>query len=170
MVANGATTIWECWGREFAGENSRTDTMSFLGGVVNFFYDDLAGIEAPEFYGSRHFEPGYKRITIKPNVLGDLTFAQASIKTVRGIISSSWKRTDDSLTLKVTIPVNSQAKISVPKIGLNNVNITESGKTIYKNGKLIKRVPGITTAANTKDYVTFETGSGSYRFVLNGQK
>ena len=86
------------------------------------------------------------------------------------MVSSAWRKTADSFTLKVTIPVNSEAKISVPKIGLKGIIITESGKPIYKNGKFLKGIPGITTAVETKDYVTFETGSGSYKFVLNGQK
>jgi hypothetical protein len=75
---------------------------------------------------------------------------------------------DNSITLKVTIPVNSNAEVSVPKIGLRNVTVTESGKTIYKNGRFIKGVSGIGAATETDDYVTLETGSGSYSFKLQG--
>ena len=42
-------------------------------------------------------EPGYGVIRIKSHVLGDLTHASASIKTIRGIVSSEWKKTADSL-------------------------------------------------------------------------
>ena len=88
----------------------------------------------------------------------------------RGIVSSSWKKTDDSITLEVSVPVNSQANVSVPKIGLANVVVTEGSKTVWENGGFVKGVSGISSGVETKDYVTFETGSGSYTFVLKGHK
>ncbi|HUT95027.1 MAG TPA: alpha-L-rhamnosidase C-terminal domain-containing protein [Thermoguttaceae bacterium] len=75
-----------------------------LTGVCRFFYDAIAGIQEPNFYGTREFEPGYGVIRIKPHVLGDLTHASASIKTIRGIVSSDWKKAGNSLVLNVTIP------------------------------------------------------------------
>ena len=86
------------------------------------------------------------------------------------MVSSSWNKTDDSLILEVTIPVNSVAKVSVPKIGLRNIEVTESDKTIWKNGKFIRGAFGITNGTETAEYVTFDVGSGSYRFRLKGQK
>jgi len=169
MVAQGATTIWENWGQSQNRDYGAESMVMWLT-IDEFFYNDLAGIKGPEYYGSDVMSPGFAQINIKPFVSGNLTWASGSIKTVRGMISSSWKRTDDSITLKVTIPGNCQANISVPKIGLKNVIITEGGKTIWENGKFIKGISGITNAAETKDYITFETGSGSYTFVLKGQK
>jgi alpha-L-rhamnosidase len=99
-------------------------------------------------------------------VLGDLKHAGASVKTVRGIISSSWKRTGDSLALDVTIPVNAEAKVSVPTIGLKNVTITEAGKVIWKGGRFVKGVSGITAGSGTEDYITFDVGSGTYSFLV----
>ena len=42
-------------------------------------------------------KPGYQEFKIKPYPLGDLTSANASVKTVRGKVSSSWKRLKISL-------------------------------------------------------------------------
>ena len=39
-----------------------------------------------------------------------------------------------------------------------------------KNGKYVNGVPGINAGVETNDYVTFETGSSTYAFRLNGQK
>jgi len=156
-ISKGATTIWESFEIDDDSLN-----MKMFGSTELFFYKDLAGIG--------HGAPGFRKINIKPCIVEDLTYARASLKTVRGLVSSSWEKTADSVTLKVTIPVNSEAKISVPKTGLKSVMITESAKPIWKNGKFLKRTSGITSGTETKDYVTFETGSGSYKFVLNGQK
>jgi alpha-L-rhamnosidase len=86
-----------------------------LAGVGRLFYESIAGIQEPSYYGTRQFGPGYANFHIKPHPLGDLTSAEASIKTVRGVISSSWKRTKDSFVLEIEIPVNSTAKVSVPR-------------------------------------------------------
>ncbi|HUW20645.1 MAG TPA: family 78 glycoside hydrolase catalytic domain [Sedimentisphaerales bacterium] len=163
MVEKGATTIWEAWGL-----GNGQESMIMWATIDEFFYNNLAGINGPEYYGPDDVKPGFEEIHIKPHVLGDLTYAKASIRTIRGWVTSEWLKKDNAITLKVTIPVNSDAQVSVPKIGLKNIVVTESGKTIYKNGRFIAAVSGITGAAETDDYVTFETGSGSYSFSLHG--
>ena len=135
-----------------------------LTGVGRFFYESIAGIQEPNFYGTREFAPGYSQIGIRPQHTGDLTYANASIKTVRGIISSSWKKTDNSLILDVTIPVNTTASLSVPVMGSKNITITEGGKVVWKDGAYIRGVEGITGGRQETGYVTFDTGSGEYNF------
>jgi alpha-L-rhamnosidase len=183
MISQGATTVWEGWTRttvvnspddralteseENLGVYEAEESMVFLVGVSRFFHESLAGIQEPAFYGTREFWPGYGQINIKPHVLGDLTHANASIKTVRGIISSGWKKTDNSFALDVTIPVNATAKVSVPVIGgLKNPTITEGGKVVWKDGTYVKGVAGITGGKQEAGYVTFDTGSGDYRFKI----
>lgn len=85
-------------------------------------------------------------------------------------MSSSWERTSDSLTLKVIIPVNSQAKVSVPKMGLGNIVVGESGKHIWKDGSYVDGVAEIVDGNESDDYVKFDVGSGSYVFQLTGQQ
>ena len=162
MVEQGATTIWEAWGRSNAA-----DSMIMWATIDEFFYNDLAGIKGPDYHGPGYMTPGFREIEIKPHVLGNLTSASASIKTVRGMVSSSWKRTENTITLKVSIPVNSRAKMSVPKMGLENVTISEGGKIIWKESVYVGGVAGITDGSESADYVTFDVGSGSYSFKLS---
>ena len=173
MISQGATTVWEGWTRTTVVEEydnwvyPAEESMIFLVGVARFFYEGIVGIQEPNFYGTREFEPGYSQINIKPHVLGDLTHANATIKTVRGIISSGWKKTDNSFALDVTIPVNATAKVSVPVIGgLKNPTITEGGKVVWKEGTYVKGVEGITGGKQEAGYVSFNTGSGEYRFQI----
>ena len=105
--------------------------------IEKFFYQDLAGIRGPAFHATRYMPPGYRQIDIQPRILGDLKSASASIKTVRGMVSSSWNRTGDSISLDVTIPVNSEAKVSVPKLGLQDVVVEEGGKVVWRNGSYL---------------------------------
>jgi len=137
--------------------------------IDEFFYNDLAGIEGPDYYGPSYMNPGFRQIHIKPHVLGDLKYAKALIKTVRGTISSSWKKRENSLILEVILPVNSQAKVSIPKMGLHNVTIKEGGKVIWKDGSYVSSIAGISDGSESANYVIFNIGSGSYSFELRSE-
>jgi len=159
MIREGATTVWERW--EYltgGGMNSHNHIM--FGTVDAWFYKVLAGINVDST------EPGFQRIIIKPYVVGDLKYISASLRTIRGMISSSWARKDDSLILKITLPVNSQAKVSVPRMGLDNVIVEESEKIIWKDSSFVEGAEGISGGSEENDYVTFKVGSGSYSFKI----
>jgi alpha-L-rhamnosidase len=165
MVAQGATTIWERWG--LGGD---AESMIMWATIDEFFYNDLAGIQGPEYYGPDNMAPGFAEIHIRPQLLGDLTYAKATIRTVRGIVSSGWKKDGNSLLLETTFPVNTRGKPSVPKLGFENITITESDRAVWKNGKFIPGTSGIVNGTEAAEYVTFDVGSGSYTFRLTGQK
>ena len=166
MVSQGATTVWEGWSLR-NGTYQAEESMTMLTGVGRFFYEGIAGIQEPNFYGAREFVPGYGLIRIMPHVLGDLTYASASIKTVRGIVSSEWKKTDNSFVLVVKIPANANARVSVPETGSKNTTITEGGKIVWEHGAFVKGVAGIKSGKHEDGYVTFDAGSGEYQFKVH---
>ena len=176
MVDQGATTVWEGWSlvtkvKEWNDNLYHAEeSMTMLAGVGRLFYESIAGIQEPPYYGTAKFGLGYRHFQIKPHPLGDLKRAEASIKTVRGIISSNWKRTKNSFVLEIEIPVNSTAKVSVPTLGLNAFAITEGGKAVWKNNSYIDGVAGIAAARQHADGVTFDIGSGRYRLELSEVK
>jgi alpha-L-rhamnosidase len=78
----GATSLTEAW--DARPQSSQNHFM--LGQIMEWFYADLAGIApAPN-------SPGFKEIIIKPEPVGDVTWARASFNSVRGKIVSDWKR------------------------------------------------------------------------------
>jgi len=159
MVREGATTIWERW-EDFTGAGMNSHNHIMYGSVDAWLYKVLAGINIDPV------GPGFQRIIIKPYVVDDLKYVSASLKTIRGIIFSSWRKQGDSLILNVILPVNSQAKVSIPKMGLENIMIEESGKVIWKNNLYVDGVAGITGGNEEETYVTFDVGSGSYSFKI----
>ena len=165
MISEGATTVWEGWSLS-NGTYKREESMTMLTGVCRFLYEGIAGIQEPDFYGNREFEPGYGVIRIRPHVLGDLTNASASIKTIRGIVSSGWKKTGNSLVLSVTLPGNIAGRVSVPAMGLKHFTITEGGKAVWKDGSYVHGVAGITAGKQDVDSITFGVGSGEYSFKI----
>ena len=168
MVDQGATTIWESWGRDYAvlGGRRRSDNMTMLAGVNEFFYRYIAGIQGPNFYGPENMKPGYREFEVKPYPLGDLTHAKASVHTVRGEISSAWQISDGAFQLKVKIPFNSEAWISIPKLGKEDVTITEGGQKVWIKNKFQKGVEGVIDGIDKGEYIGFKVGSGDYSFIL----
>lgn len=168
MVEKGATTIWESWSLIAGCGNA--ESMIMWATIDEFFYNDIAGIKGPDYYGPERMAPGFRDIRIKPFVPAGLDKASASIRTVRGVVSSKWTRTAAGLELRVTVPANSRAAVSVPKLGLRNVAVSEGGKPVWKGGKYVVGVEGIANGAEDADCVTFDVGSGSYAFALTGNK
>jgi len=160
MIKEGATTIWERWEHlTDAGMNSHNHVM--FGTVDPWFYKVLAGISFDPA------GPGSQRINIKPYPVGDLKYVNASLKTIKGMVSSSWGKHNRSLVLNVALPVNSDAKISIPKMGLKDVIVKESGNIVWEKGSYVGSVSGIIEGKEDENYVTFDVGSGSYSFEIN---
>jgi len=174
MIDQGATTVWESWGMLKGGYHAE-ESMTMLAGVGRLLYESIAGIQEPHYYEvgklgtASEFGPGYGRFQIKPHPLGDLTHAEASIRTVRGIVSSSWKRTKNSFALEIEIPGGSTAEVSLPTLGLKEITVTEGGKSVWKDDAYVDGAAGITDARRDADWITLELGSGTYRFELNGK-
>jgi len=159
MIKEGATTLWERW--EYltgGGMNSHNHIM--LGSIDAWFYKVLAGINIDPS------APGFERIIIKPHVVGDLKYVSASVNTIRGTVSSIWRREGNSLVLEVSLPVNSKGKVYVPDLGLKNPVVREGDKIVWKDGAYIQGVPGITSGKREAGYIVFEVGSGTYLFRL----
>jgi alpha-L-rhamnosidase len=153
-VLKGATTIWETF--EYCPQHCLN--MKMFGSVEIFLYKCLAGLSPAR--------PGYRELAIKPHIVDDLKDVSASISTPRGEAKSSWTKYGNGLHLDVTIPVNSQAKVSVPKMGLEHVTIKESQKIIWKDGSYVGGAAGISGGSEDAWYVTFDVGSGSYSFEI----
>ena len=155
-IKKGFTTLPEFFG----GGGSHNHNM--WGTIDEWFYKALAGINIDPA------QPGYKRVIIKPRILGDLKNVNGSVQTVRGLVASAWERQGDSLVLKVTIPDTATAEINVPKIGLKNAVVREGKRTVWRDGRWIEGVNGITGARESEEYVSFDAGSGVYDFEIAG--
>jgi alpha-L-rhamnosidase len=172
MVRQGATTIWESWGgvqEGFVGYNTSEASMEMFGSIKEFFYNDLAGIQGPDYYGNRTTTPWYREIGIRPRITGDLTSAAAEIRSVLGMVSVDWQRKSDGLTLTAIIPVNARANVSVPKLDFRNAVVKEGDQVVWQNGAYVDGAPGISGGTEDTEYITFQVGSGEYHFTIVGQ-
>ena len=79
----------------------------FMGDVSAWMMNQLAGIN----YASE--EPGFRHILITPHFVEGLDWVKGAYHSVRGLVTSEWKKTGDEAELTVTIPADCTAEIRV---------------------------------------------------------
>lgn len=155
----GATTLWERW--EYLNNDKCFNSHShpFAGSVDVYFYKILAGISMEENTS------GFDNILLKPMMSGNLPYASASVNTIRGNITSSWRRNKTELEYNVEIPGNTSAIIYIPKNGWDRVKIEESGTECW-NGEKIKEIEGIKFMTEEEKYFVYRIEAGEYQFLV----
>jgi len=145
MLEKGATTLWETW--EYPEHASLNHPM--FGSVEEWFYESVLGIRA--------MSPGFEKISIKPQPPKELTWAKGSYHSIKGIISSGWKKEGASFLLQVSIPPNTTAVIGVP---------CGDQQSITEKGKNISEAAGIQYLGKEAGHTLLSVGSGEYEFVV----
>jgi len=151
MVNRMATTIWELWNGDKGdpGMNSGNHVM-LLGDLIIWYYENLAGIKAdPDV-------PGFKHIIMKPNVLGDLTFVEASHNSIYGKIESKWKLENGKFKWDITIPANTSATVYVP---------TLEKEEVMEGDRLASKSDGVRFVKWENNLAVFDIQSGNYIFT-----
>ncbi|WPV00438.1 family 78 glycoside hydrolase catalytic domain [Mucilaginibacter sp. cycad4] len=133
-MVNGATTLYENWQIDAKSDISLNHIM--FGEIGAWLYKGIAGIHPdPE-------HPGFKNVLLQPHFVPGLNEFTATHKGPYGNIVSSWQRTGNGITYKVTVPANSTATITFP-----------AGK-VYLGGKPLNN-PGL-----------YKVAAGSYVFEI----
>ena len=145
MLKQGATTWWEQWNGYWSQVHNSFTSLD------SWFYQGLAGIRPdPE-------EPGFKKIIIKPAVVGDLTWVKASYNSAFGQIVSNWKKEKNSLYLDIRIPTNATATVYFPT---NQIDL------VYAENKNIEKSFGIKYLRSENGMLLFSVQSGTYHFKI----
>ncbi len=124
QLAAGATSLTEAWN----ARRSSSQNHFMLGQIIEWFYRDLAGI-APDPQN-----PGFKNVLMRPQPVGDITWVRASYNSVRGKITSSWKRDGKRFRLEISIPPNCTANVSMPGTSARLVAPARSGELVRDIG------------------------------------
>ncbi|WP_157094530.1 glycoside hydrolase family 78 protein [Metabacillus litoralis] len=145
-VKHGATTIWERWDgwtdhKGFQSAQMNSFNHYSLGSVGEWMFRYVAGIDVDSDI------PGYKKIKIQPKPGGGLTYAKGEYQSVHGKIKSEWKIEKNEFTLKVSIPVNTEATVYMPGVGQNEDRTD------------------VQLVENANSVTIYQVGSGEYEFV-----
>ena len=146
QLKKGATALTESWP---ALENVSNNHL-MLGHLMDWFYAGLGGISQTEK------SVAYKEIVIKPEMVGDLTWAKASYQSSYGEIRSEWEKSGTSVQMNVTIPANTTALIYIP---------FSSGSVIKESGKDISGMKGFQIIGEENGRKILKVGSGTFQFT-----
>ena len=124
--------------------------MPSLGGPIGaYLYQILGGIRPDPS------APGYKKIIIKPSVVGDLTWVKSHYDSIQGTIRSDWKREGNTLAMEIDIPANTTATVFVP---------AKDASTVTESGKSANEAEGVKFLRMENDTAVYSVGSGQYHF------
>jgi alpha-L-rhamnosidase len=145
QLKKGATSLTEAWD---AGRTSSQNHF-MLGQIQEWFYHDLAGIQ------NDPASAGFKKIIIRPQPVGDVTWVKASFNSLHGKIVSEWKRGGGKFKLQVTIPAGTTATVFVP---------AGAAGDFLENGRRAGPGSGGKFLRMENDRAVYEIASGRYRF------
>lgn len=158
-VDQGATTMWERWNsytRE-GGFSKSIEMNSFnhyaYGAVAEWMYRYMAGI-APDYEN-----PGFSHIVLKPSFDAErrITNVDASFASNYGDIKASWRTNEGGKYYYfVTVPANTTATVVLPS--------APEGLSLYEGDALASEAAGVTDYTDNGTTVTFNVGSGTYKF------
>ncbi|MEJ0001219.1 MAG: family 78 glycoside hydrolase catalytic domain [Verrucomicrobiota bacterium] len=143
QIKLGKTALTEGW------DGTQSQDHFMLGQINEWFFHDLAGIQGdPD-------GPGFRKIIIHPAVVGDLSWVKASYDSISGTISSEWKRDGATISLHVTIPLNTTAVIWVPAGDPKSVHLESASSA---SAPFLKSEDG---------YALYQAGPGTYDFTAS---
>ena len=151
-VTQGATTIWERWDTQKPDGTIIDGMNSFnhyaYGAIGEWMYNHIGGISIDPK------KPGYKHILFNPHPGGGLTHANAEIKSLYGVVKSSWKIEHGIFIYNISIPPNTTGTVI-----LKTTDVDELKLNSKKINSKIKE-----TVKKTNESIHILLGSGNYQF------
>jgi len=151
MIKKGATTTWEGW----TGLFGETYEHPFAAYPARFLISGLAGIKPAA--------PGWTTIEIRPHPAGDLKWAKASMRILPGEVAASWQKNNGEFKISVSIPGNTQARVSIPLVPGGAAKIYEGGAQVWPVDE--KKDPHVKFLASDNAYANFMVRAGNYEFA-----
>jgi alpha-L-rhamnosidase len=146
MLRSGATTMYESWDMDNSWCHS---SYLYIG---TWFIEGLAGIKTDLTH------PGFKHFILKPGIVDDpsLKWVKAYHDCIYGRITSNWSIDNDRiLTLSVTVPPNTMARLYLP---------TANEKTVTESNQPLAKANGIRQTATGVNQIVLDLQPGVYEF------
>ena len=142
FIAQGETTFPEVW--EITHPNCAQIHTSYSG-ISAWFVKGLAGINPAR--------AGYSLIRIEPQVVDNLEHAGAGLETPFGLVESGWRKQNDTVIYKVSVPTGAEAEVVLP-----------AAKLSAGDGQWLSRVEGVKSIRKEDENIHIHIVSGNYTF------
>jgi alpha-L-rhamnosidase len=160
MIREGATTLWE----DLAYNKARSLNHKMFATPLGWMARYVAGLHVE---GIPVNGAGFRKAVIAPYPVPEqVKFAHLDYKSPMGRYYSGWKATDSGMAYEIVVPPNASVQFRLPLLGAKDATISESGKTLWQNGKPAASVPGISSPALQDDRLVMTLASGTYSFEV----
>jgi hypothetical protein len=136
-------------------------------GEVNHAWTAYPGYLLQKYFsGIQPTSGGFRTFDVRPETAG-LTFAESTVPTVKGMITTRWEKVgDNQLVLSVTVPGNSRATVYIPKPAGNGVVVLEeSGTVCWPTTAVKQKVLGMLAIEDAGSTIQCSVGAGAYHFT-----
>jgi hypothetical protein len=147
-------TLWELWDKA-----SGTDNHAWNGGPLYALSAYAAGV--------RPTKPGWETYDVVPQI-GTLTKINTVVSTVEGDIRFGIERDGTKVTLTLTSPNGTTARVGVPTYGGSQPVIKGNGTTVFSGGSATGSVSGLAYESKDSSYVYFTLQAGTWTFTVTG--
>ena len=148
-MLKGNKANWESW---TAGDEVNHAWTSY---PASIFLKYICGIQPTS--------GGFATFDVRPET-GGLTFAEGTVPTVKGLITTYWKKgAAGKFSLSVHVPANTQASIYIPKLSGGNFTLTESRKVLWPVQTVVDD-PGVLAVSDEGSSIRCLVGGGDYKF------
>ncbi len=145
-------------------EDNKANWESFGGAEANHAWTAYpAYIFLKYICGIQPTSGGFATFDVRPET-GGLTFAEGTVPTVKGLITTRWEKgADGRFSLSINVPPNTRASVCLPKLSPENFTITESGKLLWPVKSQVKD-PGVLAVEEENSAIKCLVSAGDYRF------
>lgn len=107
MIDHGPGTFWECWWIDPLNTGTGSlDHLGLGGPFAGWAWQSLAGV--------RPTGPGWSSFIVEPQFVNGMDSLTLASRTVRGLVSLSYRVEGEDVGIVVTVPVGAQAELRLP--------------------------------------------------------
>ncbi|WP_052362295.1 alpha-L-rhamnosidase C-terminal domain-containing protein [Geminisphaera colitermitum] len=124
MIESGATLTWEAWDQHY--KPNQDWNHAWGAAPANLLPRYVVGVQSDA--------PGWKRIRIRPHT-GPLASCSGKIPTPLGSVEVEWRKDAAAFTLTFSLPPGTSARLELPAIGNNSVQIDGRSVEATRHGR-----------------------------------
>jgi alpha-L-rhamnosidase len=145
-------------------EDNKANWESFGGAEANHAWTSYpAYLFLKYISGIQPTSGGFATFDVRPET-GGLTFAEGTVPTVKGLITTRWQKNGDGrFSLSVHVPADTRAAIYIPKLSKKTFTVTESGKLLWPQ-RSNSSDPGVLSISEESSSLKCLVSAGDYAF------
>jgi alpha-L-rhamnosidase len=145
----GLTTWPERYDADFDPATARSLNHPMQSGFATWFHEAVGGL--------RPLAPGFRRFELRPQMMKWLDAAHVEHRSPYGAIVSDYRREGGNVRWSVTVPVGTQALVTLP---------TDNASAVRESGQPLAQAHGVSAVRLLEKTVCCTLAAGNFIFVM----